>query len=143
MKLELKRIALNEEYTIGKLYINGEYFADVLEDKVRDFNKDGDLLDKGETKVYGKTAIPYGTYTIILTYSNRFKKILPLIENVPGFEGIRIHPGNTAVDTHGCLLVGINSEKGMVTKSVDTFKKLMVRFVDATEMKETILIKIV
>lgn len=143
MKLELKRIALNEEYTIGKLYVNGEYFSDVLEDKVRDFNKDGDLLDKGETKVYGKTAIPYGTYTIILTYSNRFKKILPLIENVPGFEGIRIHPGNTAVDTHGCLLVGINSEKGMVTKSVDTFKKLMVRFVDATEMKETILIKIV
>ena len=143
MKLELKRIALNEEYTIGKLYVNGEYFCDVLEDKVRDFNKDGDLLDKGETKVYGKTAIPYGTYTIILTYSNRFKKILPLIENVPGFEGIRIHPGNTAVDTHGCLLVGVNSEKGMVTKSVDTFKKLMVRFVDATEMKETILIKIV
>ena len=140
MRLKLKRVALNETYTIGKLYINDEYFCDVLEDKVRDFNKDGDLLDKGEAKVYGKTAIPYGTYTIELTYSNRFKKILPLIENVPGFSGIRIHPGNTSEDTEGCLLVGFNTQKGMVTKSIDTFKKLMIRLVDAEEMKETILI---
>lgn len=142
MKLELKRKALMDTYTIGDLFVNDVFFSNVLEDKVRDFNKDGDLNDSGETKVYGETAIPYGVYTIDLTYSNRFKKILPLIENVKGFEGIRIHPGNTAVDTHGCLLVGNNTEKGKVTDSRKVFEKLMIRLVDAHEMKETITIKI-
>lgn len=142
MKLELKRKALMDTYTIGDLFVNDVFFSNVLEDKVRDFNKDGDLNDSGETKVYGETAIPYGIYTIDLTYSNRFKKILPLIENVKGFEGIRIHPGNTAVDTHGCLLVGNNTEKGKVTDSRKVFEKLMIRLVDAHEMKETITIKI-
>ena len=142
MKLELKRKALMDTYTIGDLFINDVFFCNILEDKVRDFNKDGDLNDSGETKVYGETAIPYGIYTIDLTYSNRFKKILPLIENVKGFEGIRIHPGNTAVDTHGCLLVGNNTEKGMVSNSKKVFEKLMTRLVDAHEMKETITIKI-
>ena len=142
MKLELKRKALMDTYTIGDLFVNDVFFCNILEDKVRDFNKDGDLNDSGETKVYGETAIPYGVYTIDLTYSNRFKKILPLIENVKGFEGIRIHPGNTAVDTHGCLLVGNNTEKGKVTDSRKVFEKLMIRLVDAHEMKETITIKI-
>ena len=142
MKLELKRKALMDTYTMGDLFVNDVFFSNVLEDKVRDFNKDGDLNDSGETKVYGETAIPYGIYTIDLTYSNRFKKILPLIENVKGFEGIRIHPGNTAVDTHGCLLVGNNTEKGKVTDSRKVFEKLMARLVDAHEMKETITIKI-
>lgn len=142
MKLELKRKALMDTYTVGDLFINDVFFCNILEDKVRDFNKDGDLNDRGEDKVYGETAIPYGVYTIDLTYSNRFKKILPLIENVKGFEGIRIHPGNTAVDTHGCLLVGNNTEKGKVTDSRKVFEKLMIRLVDAHEMKETITIKI-
>lgn len=143
IKLELSRAYLAETYTIGKLSINGKYFCDVLEDKVRDLNRDGDLDDAGETKVFGETAIPYGTYNIILTYSNRFKKVLPLLENVKGFDGIRIHPGNTAVDTHGCLLVGKNTEKGKVTSSKETFAKLMKVLVDASEMKETITINII
>ena len=142
MKLELKRKALMDTYTVGDLFINDVFFSNVLEDKVRDFNKDGDLNDSGETKVYGKTAIPYGTYTIDLTYSNRFKKILPLIEDVPGFEGIRIHSGNSAEDSSGCLLCGNNTEKGKVTDSRKVFEKLMIRLVDAHEMKETITIKI-
>lgn len=142
MKLELKRKALMDTYTIGDLFVNDVFFSNTLEDKVRDLNKDGDLDEKGEEKVYGETAIPYGTYTIDLTYSNRFKKILPLLENVKGFEGIRIHPGNTAASTHGCVLVGNNTEKGMVTDSRKVFEKLMIRLVDAHEMKETITIKI-
>lgn len=86
MKLELYRKFLGKDYTIGKLYINGDYFCDVLEDTVR---------PEG-VKLYGKTAIPYGTYDIILTYSPRFKQKLPLLLNVPNFEGIRIHSGNYA-----------------------------------------------
>ena len=78
MRLELKRKALLPEYTIGDLFIDGKLFCNTLEDTVRDLNKDGDLNDHGEGKVYGKTAIPYGTYEVVITYSNRFKKQLPL-----------------------------------------------------------------
>lgn len=110
MKLELKRTYFGEDYTIGKLYINDEYFCDTLEDKVR---PDG-------VKVYGETAIPAGKYKVIMNMSNRFKKIMPLLLNVPNFEGIRIHSGNTDVDTHGCLLLGKNTIKGKVIDSKNT-----------------------
>lgn len=142
MRLELKRKALLPEYTIGDLFVDGKLFCNTLEDTVRDLNKDGDLNDAGEGKVYGQTAIPYGTYEVVITYSNRFKKQLPLLENVKGFEGIRIHPGNTKEDTHGCILVGVNSKKGMVTESKKTFDKLFSLLRDAVEMKETIFITI-
>jgi hypothetical protein len=125
MKLTLKRFHLAPTYTIGKLFIDGKPFCDVIEDVVRDKNKDGDLQDAGEAKVYGQTAIPYGTYKVQLTMSNRFKKVLPLLVNVPEFEGIRIHAGNTAEDSHGCLLVGENKEKGKVINSAVTMEKLM------------------
>jgi hypothetical protein len=95
--------------------VNGEYFADTLEDVVR---PDG-------VKVYGETAIPAGVYKVILNVSNRFKCLMPLLLNVPNFDGIRIHSGNTAVDTHGCLLVGKNTEKGKITESKKAFIALM------------------
>lgn len=135
MKLTLKRIALNEKYTIGKLYLDGEYFCDTLEDKVRDYNKDGDLLDKGETKVFGETAIPYGKYKVILGYSPKFKKILPRVQNVPHFEGILIHSGNTAIDSHGCILLGFNKEKGKVLNSKATVD-LLIETMGETKLKE-------
>jgi hypothetical protein len=125
MKLLLNRFFLADTYTIGKLSIDGKPFCDVIEDVVRDKNKDGDLQDAGEAKVYGQTAIPYGTYKVQLTMSNRFKKVLPLLLNVPEFEGIRIHAGNTAEDSHGCLLVGENKQKGKVINSAVTMEKLM------------------
>ncbi len=123
MKLKLRRIALRDTYTIGKLYIDGKYFCDTLEDKVRDLNKNG-VFDAGEFKVYGETAIPYGTYEVKWTYSPRFKKYTPQLMNVPSFEGIRIHAGSTSQDTSGCLLVGINKVKGMVLDSRATVAKL-------------------
>ena len=115
MKLELKRIAYKEEYTIGKLYIDGIYFCDTLEDKVRD------------KKIKDKTAIPYGTYKVQITYSNRFKKMMPLLLNVPGFEGIRIHTGNSELDTSGCILVGQNKVKGKLVNSRVIYEMLMVK----------------
>lgn len=123
MKITLKRIALKNTYTIGKLYIDGEYFCDTLEDKVRDVNKNG-VFDNGEKKIYGETAIPYGTYNVKWTYSNKFKKHMPLIENVPSFAGIRIHAGNSSADTQGCILVGENKAVGKVLNSKNTVNKL-------------------
>ena len=127
MKLKLNRIFKGEKYTIGRLYIDDVFFCDVLEDKVRDLSK--------EEKVWGQTAIPEGTYKIIINYSNRFKRDLPLLLNVPQFEGIRIHPGNTEVDTHGCLLVGINSQKGKVTQSRITFDKLFAKIKNEKDLE--------
>lgn len=113
MKLLLERIAYKETYTIGKLYIDGVYECDTLEDKVRD------------KKIKGITAIPAGTYKIDITYSNRFKKIMPLLLDVPGFEGIRIHSGNTSEDTSGCILVGQNKEKGKLINSRMVYEMFM------------------
>lgn len=135
MKLTLKRIALKPTYTIGKLYIDGTYFCDTCEDKVRDLNKNGDLNDVGEGKVYGKTAIPYGTYKVTLKvqspkYSKRAsydwcKGYLPRLLNVPHFEGILIHAGNTAEHSAGCILVGENKVVGQVINSMATLKRLL------------------
>lgn len=122
MKLKLNRIALRKTYTIGKLYIDGKYFCDTLEDTVRDTNKSG-KFDNGEEKIKGKTAIPYGTYEIKWTYSPRFKKYTPQLMNVPQFEGIRIHAGNSSTDTEGCLLLGENKKVGMVLNSRATINK--------------------
>ena len=116
MRLILVRTHLKDTYTIGDLFVDGKYFCNVLEDKVRDLSK--------ESKVFGETAIPYGTYEIIVTQSVRFKKDLPLLLNVPQFEGIRIYCGKTDANTHGCLLCGVNDEVGKITKSTLTFNKL-------------------
>ena len=118
MKLTLIRKYKKEDYTIGHLYIDGKLFCDVLEDRVRELNT-------LEDKVYGKTAIPEGVYQVKLTYSPRFKKILPEILNVQFFSGIRIHAGNTAEDSEGCILVGENKVKGKVINSKKTLEKLM------------------
>ena len=122
MKLTLKRIALRPTYTIGKLYIDDVYFCDTIEDTVRDTNKSG-KFDNGEQKIKGKTAIPYGTYEIKWTYSPRFKKYTPQLMNVPSFEGIRIHTGNTSADTEGCLILGKNKQVGKVLNSRATINK--------------------
>lgn len=141
MKLTLKRIALRSTYTIGKLYIGDAYFCDTLEDTVRDTNKSG-KFDNGEQKVKGKTAIPYGTYEIKWTYSPRFKKYTPQLMNVPSFEGIRVHAGNTSADTEGCLILGENKQVGKVLNSRATINKFYQIIKDAcAKGKVTIEIK--
>lgn len=135
MKLLLKRIALRDTYTIGKLYVDNHYFCDTLEDKVRDLNKDGDLNDVGEGKVAGQTAIPYGIYNVTMDvqspkFSQRAsyawcKGYLPRLLNVPHFEGIMIHSGNDATHSAGCILVGENRVRGQVLNSMNTLKRLV------------------
>lgn len=142
MKLELKRRFLGESYTIGSLLIDGKKFCDTLEDKVRDLNKNG-VFDGDEKKVYGETAIPYGTYDVVVDYSPKFKRELPRLQNVRHFEGILIHRGNTAEDSAGCILVGENKVKGKVINSTPYEKELVRILKEAQDRKEPITIKIV
>ena len=106
------------KYTISSLTIDGRYLCDVLEDPVRIFGP------RGEGKIKGNTAIPAGIYRVIRTMSPRFKRILPLLLDVPFFDGIRIHPGNTAADTEGCILPGLNKVVGKVIDSRIWFGEL-------------------
>lgn len=127
MKLLLRRIAKRDTYTIGRLYIDGKYFCDTLEDTDRNLTSEMDEEYIREQKVYGKTAIPSGVYQVQITYSPKFKKNMPLVKDVKGFQGIRIHSGNTDKDTEGCILVGKNTKVGMVTDSRKTYNALFSR----------------
>lgn len=134
MELTLNRIFLGTVATIGELWINDSHLCDTLEDRVR---------PEGE-KVYGQTAIPEGTYEVKLTYSPRFKKILPEILNVPNFSGIRIHTGNSSKDTEGCILVGTwdGKKEDWISDSRKAFDELMSLLQEATDKKEPITITI-
>ena len=134
MELTLNRIFLGSSATIGELLINDKHLCDTLEDRVR---------PEGE-RVYGKTAIPEGTYEVKLTHSPRFKKILPEILNVPNFSGIRIHTGNSSKDTEGCIIVGTwdGEKEDWVGSSKIAFDKLMSLLEKATNNKEKVTITV-
>lgn len=141
MKLQLNRTYFSSEYTIGKLYIDGVYYCDTLEDTNRDVNKNG-KFDNGEKKVPGVTCIPFGEYKVTVNVSPRFGRELPRLLNVPEFEGILIHRGNTAKDTAGCILVGKNTIKGMVTSSTQYEVDLTKKIKEAIDRGEAVTIKI-
>lgn len=130
MNLFLQRIAQTPEYTIGRLYIDGKVFCNTLEDPIR------------EEKIVGKTAIPAGIYEVVVNRSPKFKRDLPLLLDVPNFTGIRIHRGNTAKDTSGCILVGLNQKKGMVVNSTKYELDLTNRLKEAQNKGESITIEI-
>lgn len=133
MDLKLKRIFRGDKYTIGHLYIDGDYYCDTLEDTDRGLSSDMSEEEIKRIKVYGRTAIPKGTYKVEVTYSPKFKRHLPLLIDVKGFSGIRIHSGNSAEDTLGCLLVGYNKVKGQVINSRVTSDKLTALLRDCEE----------
>lgn len=141
MKLELKRIALKPNYTIGKLFINGTYYCDTIEDKVIDLNKNG-KFDDGLSKVMHQTAIPYGTFKVVVNYSPKFKRELPRLLDVPYFEGILIHNGNDQNSSSGCIIVGENKTVGKVTNSTFYMNNLTARIKDSQNKGETITITI-
>lgn len=142
MKLTLKRRYLGTTYTIGSLFIDGQYFCDTLEDKVRDTNRNG-RFDSGETKVQNETAIPYGTYQVVVSLSPKFKRNLPRLLSVPSFDGVLIHRGNTDKDSSGCILVGENKVKGKVINSTQYEVKLVEILTAAQNRHEQIDIDIV
>lgn len=142
MFLLLKRIARKDNYTIGKLSIDGVLECDVLEDTDRYLTDEMREEDIMRLKVKARTAIPTGDYDISLTMSQRFKRVLPLLENVKGFSGIRIHSGNTSEDTEGCLLVGKNKIVGKLIDSRITFDALFTKLEKAYKRGERIMVKI-
>lgn len=135
MKLRVERLWKKPAYTVGRLFVDGKFFCNTLEDTVRDLSN--------EKKVYGKTAIPYGEYKVVYNWSPKFGRNLPRLLNVPAFEGILIHPGNTADDSAGCILVGRNTEVGRLTESRYTSDKLNVLIEDAQRRGGSITIEIV
>lgn len=143
LNLKLKRRFFGEDYTIGSLFIGDTYFCDTLEDKNRDLNKDGDLNDKNEGKVYSKTAIPFGKYRVIVNRSPKFRRELPRLLSVPHFDGILIHRGNTVKDTAGCILVGENKVKGQLINSAVYERDLVNILKDAIQDDKQVFIEIV
>lgn len=129
MRLTLIRIANRPTYCIGKLYIDGKWFCDVIEDVDRGLSDEMAEEEIIKKKIKGETAIPTGIYPVYLTYSPKYKKKMPLIDNVKGYSGIRIHSGNTSKDTEGCLIVGKNKEVGKVLESRKTYNALFKKLV--------------
>lgn len=134
LNIRIDRIAKKSTYTIGKLYLNGVYFCDTLEDTDRGLTQGMPLQKIKDLKIKGATAIPKGKYKVTMNVvSPKFSKRatyqfcqgkLPRLLNVDGYEGVLIHIGNTAKDTEGCILVGQNKVVGQVINSTATFKKL-------------------
>lgn len=128
-KIEVVAIEKKENYTLSQMFINDKYFCDVIEDAIRD------------EKIYGITAIPRGTYKVIINKSIRFKKLMPLLLDVPNFEGVRIHSGNSEKDSLACLIVGQQGYllgKRAVLNSRATFDKLMKRLKDEKDITITL-----
>lgn len=153
MVLTLKRVAKRPTYTIGKLYIDGVYFCDTLEDRDRGLTQSMSLKEIQSKKVPSQTAIPTGTYEVsVSVVSPRFSKKavyqkickgrVPRLLNVPGYDGVLIHIGNTDKDSAGCILVGKNSAVGKVLQSTDTFTRLFAKLNEADKNNEKITITV-
>src|SRR5215218_1194074 len=131
MNLRVQRQTLTDKSTIGELSIDGTFECFTLEDRVR------------PVKIKGETAIPAGTYEVAITFSNRFQRRLPELKEVPNFEGIRIHSGNKAEDTEGCILVGTSKKENFIENSRVAFTALFEKIEKAAMNNEKVMIEIV
>lgn len=136
MKLLVERAFPREKYTIGRLYVNDQYYCNTLEPPIRDY-------ENGEVKINGNSAIPKGEYEIVYRWSVTIKRTMPYLKNVPFFTGVMIHTGNTVKDTKGCILVGLNLLVGKVVHSNAMFRELDADMYKAWKRKEKITIEIV
>lgn len=135
MKLTLTRDQCTADSTLGKLYVNDVYQCETLEDADRS-------MEAGGTKIPGCTAIPRGTYEVLIDWSLHFKRTLPRLLDVPGFEGIRIHPGNAPADTEGCILVGLRRGPNYIYQSVNAFNLLFARIEEAIDAGDKVTITV-
>ena len=148
MRIRIDRAWRKKKYTISRVIINGERFGDgkkwcsVLEDTDRGLIQSMSVEEIKKIKVYGQTAIPRGIYEVQITYSPKFKRMLPILRDVKGFSGIRIHPGNTPSDSLGCLLPGVNDTVGRVSNSTYWFNLLFSRIQEAEKAGEKVFVEI-
>jgi len=154
MELLLKRTYNNDKYCIGHLYVDGMYLSDTLEDTSRGLNSKMPLKEILKRKIKGLTAIPTGVYGVLMNvispkyskkkfFLNLCKGRMPRLSNVPGYEGVLIHTGNSAKDTDGCILVGYNKVKGGLVNSTEAFIKLYGMLKKAHDNHEGIYIRII
>lgn len=154
MEIRIDRKYKKDTYTIGNLYVDGKLFCNTMEDRDRGLTQSMPIDEIRGRKVYGETAIPTGRYIVrmdivsakyaaVAWYRKNFNGRMPRLESVKGFEGVLIHPGNTAIDSYGCILPGINRQKGKVLDSRDTFLKLWRLMDEARKRKETVYLTIV
>lgn len=154
MKIKLHRKYRKNTYSIGLLYVEGKRFCDTCEDKDRGLKQTDSLASIKARKVYAETAIPIGTYKVLMDvvspkyagvawYKSLCGGKMPRLQNVPGYEGVLIHPGSNALDSAGCILVGRNTVKGGLTQSRDTFSKLYALMSAAHKRGEEITLEIV
>ena len=153
MEIKVERRWKKATYTIGRLYVDGIYFCNTLEDADRGLKQTDGLDYISKVKIYGETAIPAGRYPILMDvvspkysgvawYNNLCGGKMPRLQGVPGFEGVLIHPGNSALDTYGCILVGKNKIVGGLIQSKDTFRALYNRMSSAHKLGEKVYISI-
>lgn len=142
MELELHRDVFSENSTTGKLYVDGAFQCFTLEDKDRGLLQSDSLDELKQKKIYGKTAIPKGRYPVIITYSEHFGKDMPLLVNVPDYDGVRIHSGNVAADTLGCILVGQARTLDEVINSRIAFAPLWEKIKNAIDNNQKVFITI-
>lgn len=148
MKIKLDRVWKKNGYTISRVYVNGSRFSDgkkmcsALEDEDRGLSDTMSLSEIQKKKVNGHTAIPTGIYKIKITWSPRFKKMMPLVSDVKGFSGIRLHAGNTPDDTEGCILFGVHDKVGQVRNSRYWTNKLTDLISSAISQGEEVLLEI-
>jgi len=144
MEIVVTRNIRTAKSTIGCLTIMGNAFkCFTLEDTDRGLNQKMSLVEVQQAKVFGKTAIPSGRYQVTINESQRFNRPMPLILNVPDYEGIRIHSGNTAADTDGCLLLGMDKGVDVVANSREAFTQFFMILAQALSNKETVYLTIV
>lgn len=154
MRIRVERRWRKDTYTIGRVFVDGVLFCNSLEDKDRGLKQSDNINSIRSRKVYGETAIPIGVYVVDMeTVSPKYAAVtyyqqlcggrMPRLKNVPGYEGVLIHPGNTALDTLGCVLVGRNTKVGQLTNSRDTFRALYNKMQVAHKAGEEITIEIV
>jgi len=137
MKLRLERGVSKYGATIGQLFIDSQEECWILEDE------DRKLEDNPDAKIHAKTCIPRGVYSVVITISNRFKRELPLLVDVPGIDGVRIQPGNTSADTEGCLLPGRTRTDRTVGESKVAFNALFGKIQQGLQDGDTCSIEIV
>ena len=142
MELKLKREVFTDNSTIGSLYVDGVFDCYILEDRDRGLSDTMSLEKIASTKVYGKTCIPYGRYEVDWTMSARFKKTMPILLNIKGWTGIRIHAGNSEIDSLGCLLCGTRKLSNRITESTVATNKLYAKIEAAKKQGQRIYITI-